>query len=454
MYFLEISTFFGRFHPLLVHLPIGFLILAVLISIRQKDRNSTYSKVLRFIWFLSFISSFFSAIMGLLLAKNGHYIEKDLLLHKWTGITLVFFSFLGWLFQLNVFNISKLVKNINNSFIILFLFIVGHLGGSLTHGKDYLFKFSPEAVRTKLITKTESTSFKETPLDSIYVFNDILKPLFNNKCFACHNESIKRGGLNMTSSIKLLKGGKSGAAIVPKDPGKSLAFKRVILSQYDQKFMPPTGVPFNYEEIQLLEWWIKEGAPTTIPISMMKIDPNIQSLLFKNYNLDTKAKPWYEKVVLGQLNSEAFSELEKHNFSYRNLSINNSLLDIRFNGPKINDADLEVLERYAPYITWLNLSESQLKKNHIKRLSKMKNLTRLSLQKNFIETEAITPLLKLEHLEILNLHSTQVDKNIFALIKSMNSLKKVFIWNTNITSDQIKNQIDQFNSTEIIGILE
>ena len=36
----------------------------------------------------------------------------------------------------------------------------------------------------------------------------------------------------------------------------------------------------------------------------------------------------------------------------------------------------------------------------------------------------------------------------------MNSLKKVFIWNTNITSDQIKNQIDQFNSTEIIGSLE
>ena len=451
MYFLEISTFFGRFHPLLVHLPIGFLILAVLISIRQKDRNSTYSKVLRFIWFLSFISSFFSAIMGLLLAKNGHYIEKDLLLHKWTGITLVCFSFLGWLFQLNVFNISNLVKNINNSFIILFLFIVGHLGGSLTHGKDYLFRFSPESIRTKLITKTESTSFKETPLDSVYVFNDIIQPLFNKKCVACHNENIKRGDLNMTTSIKLLKGGKSGAAIVPKDPGKSLAFKRVILSQYDQKFMPPTGVPFNYEEIQLLEWWIKEGAPTTIPISMMKIDPNIQSLLFKNYYLDTKSKPWYEKVVLDQLNSEAFSELEKHNFSYRNLSINNSLLDIRFNGPKINDADLEVLERYAPYITWLNLSESQLKKNHIKRLSKMKNLTRLSLQKNFIETEAITPLLKLEHLEILNLHSTQVDKNLFDLIKSMNSLKKVFIWNTNITSDQIKNQKDQFNSIEIIG---
>ena len=92
--------------------------------------------------------------MGLLLAENGHYIENDLSLHKWTGIALVCLSFLGWLFHLNLFNISILVKKINNSFIILFIFIVGHLGGSLTHGKDYLFRFSPEVVRTKLITKT------------------------------------------------------------------------------------------------------------------------------------------------------------------------------------------------------------------------------------------------------------------------------------------------------------
>ena len=54
------------------------------------------------------------------------------------------------------------------------------------------------------------------------------------------------------------------------------------------KNLCPPGVPLNYEEIQLLEWWIKEGAPTNIPISKMKIDPNIQSLLFKNYSLDTK----------------------------------------------------------------------------------------------------------------------------------------------------------------------
>ena len=70
MFFLEISTFFGRFHPLLVHLPIGFLILAVLISIKQKDKNLTYTKILRLIWFLAFISSFFFCNNGAAVSRK------------------------------------------------------------------------------------------------------------------------------------------------------------------------------------------------------------------------------------------------------------------------------------------------------------------------------------------------------------------------------------------------
>ena len=106
MNFLEISIFFGRLHPLLVHLPIGFLILAVVLSSLQIERNTTFNRILRLIWILSFISALFSALMGWLLAQNGHYIQEALSLHQWTGIALVFFSALGWIFNLQVFNIS------------------------------------------------------------------------------------------------------------------------------------------------------------------------------------------------------------------------------------------------------------------------------------------------------------------------------------------------------------
>ena len=125
-----------------------------------------------------------------------------------------------------------------------------------------------------------------------------------------------------------------------------------------------------------------------------------------------------------------FNDLDKHNFSCKKLSSENSLLDIRYNGSQIQEKDLLILEKYAPYVTWLNLSESKLKSSHLKVISKMENLTRLSLQKNDLKTDALKSLSNLNHLEILNLHSTQVDKKIFELIEKIKSLKKVFLWNT------------------------
>ena len=38
-------------------------------------------------------------------------------------------------------------------------------------------------------------------------------------------------------------------------------------------------------------------------------------LLFKNYGLDTREKPWYEKVKLKPLTEEELLGLEKHNFT-------------------------------------------------------------------------------------------------------------------------------------------
>ena len=146
MYLFEITNFFGRLHPLLVHLPIGFLIISIILSTFNQVNNFSYTRVLRIIWFLSFISAFFSALMGWLLSQNGYYIEEQLFLHKLTGFILVFLSGLGWIFQF--LNIPKFLKKFNNALILVFLIVVGHLGGNLTHGKSYLFEYAPEPIKT------------------------------------------------------------------------------------------------------------------------------------------------------------------------------------------------------------------------------------------------------------------------------------------------------------------
>lgn len=451
IYSLELSTFFGRLHPLVVHLPIGFLILAILLSNWKIKPNASLTKGVQIIWVLSFISALFSAIAGWLLAQNGYYIDELLKQHQWTGILLVVLSFAGLIFHLSLFKIPSILKKINHLLILIFLVVVGHFGGNLTHGENYLFEFAPKPLAKLIGTEEGSQKIQRKIPDSVQVYEDLIQPLFASKCMACHNEKITRGGLDMTSTKNLFAGGLSGPGITPFSAKKSLIFKRVTLSQNKMQFMPPTGIPMTYEELQLLEWWVNEGAVLNTPITDLSTNIKIEALLLNNFELDIRPKPWYEKIKLNPLDSIAYQELEDHQFTIRTLSIENNLLDIRFTGEQINNSDLQILARYAPYITWLNLSDSDLKDKNLEVLSKMENITRLSLQNNAITSETLAPLKNLQHLEILNLHNTRVDDEIFNYLKNIKSLKKVFLWNTLISPAELKAQASSLGAIEIIS---
>ena len=445
---LDLAAFFGRLHPLLVHLPIGFILLALLFDLKRFKEKGSRFNFLNIIWFLAFISSFFSALMGWLLAQNGYYIDADLTPHQYTGILLVFFSCLGWVLRIKNINMPSLFMRINNLIVLFLLILVGHLGGSLTHGSDYLTKHAPDFITSKQEYKNKL--FEEYTLDSIVVFKDFVQPLLNEKCVACHNNNISRGGLNLSNIESIKKGGRSGAAFVSKNPSKSLIFKRVSFSQDNEKFMPPTGIPFSYHEIQLVQWWIQEGANYSGSLNEFSITPEIQTLLLKQYGLDTREKPWVEKVKLDPLPPSAVIALEKANFSLRTLSQNNPLLDLRYQGEKLSQQALTLMETYAPYITWLNLSNCKLTNSDLKTIAKLENLTRLNLQQNSIRTNDLAPLNTLSHLEVLNLHSTLVNQDVFEILKSIPSLKKVFLWNTKVSLNAVLKNKPAFPSTELI----
>ena len=84
----------------------------------------------------------------------------------------------------------------------------------------------------------------------------------------------------------------------------------------------------------------------------------------------------------------------------------------------------------------------------------MENLTRLYLQNNDLSDTNLDLLSSLNHLEILNLHSTQVDQQIFDIAKQLPALKKLYLWNTGISGSQIKSQQVLFPNTALVGGLE
>jgi hypothetical protein len=84
---------------------------------------------------------------------------------------------------------------------------------------------------------------------------DVL-PVFQAKCISCHGGLTKKGGLDMRTVTDLMKGGNSGSALKPGNPGGS----RVLKSIEDGE-MPPEGKPqLTPREKQLIRDWIAAGA--------------------------------------------------------------------------------------------------------------------------------------------------------------------------------------------------
>jgi hypothetical protein len=87
-------------------------------------------------------------------------------------------------------------------------------------------------------------------------FETKIRPLFAEKCYACHAEA-RMGGLQLDSAEHFVKGGKSGLVAVPGDPDASLLVKAL---RYDATpKMPPTG-KLAADQIAAVEAWVKAGA--------------------------------------------------------------------------------------------------------------------------------------------------------------------------------------------------
>ncbi len=83
-----------------------------------------------------------------------------------------------------------------------------------------------------------------------------VKTILDQRCFNCHGgRNGVRGGLSMRSYDDLMKGGESGAVIVPGDPANSLLVQLI-----DSGEMPNRAPRLPQSEIDLIMAWVAAGA--------------------------------------------------------------------------------------------------------------------------------------------------------------------------------------------------
>ncbi len=89
-------------------------------------------------------------------------------------------------------------------------------------------------------------------------YADDVKPLFKERCWACHGGLKQEGSLRLDTASSIRKGGDSGKAVVPGDPLQSVLIERITAK--DASRMPPEGEPLTPEEIAHIREWISAGA--------------------------------------------------------------------------------------------------------------------------------------------------------------------------------------------------
>jgi uncharacterized membrane protein len=94
----DLVLFIGRFHPVLVHLPIGGLILLGVLELLAKFtrfKDAAHSN--RLILGLTAAGSVSAASLGWMLSHAGGYDPQLLPWHKWSGFAVAATSTLTWL---------------------------------------------------------------------------------------------------------------------------------------------------------------------------------------------------------------------------------------------------------------------------------------------------------------------------------------------------------------------
>ncbi len=444
----NITLFFGRFHPLVVHLPIGFIILAAIFELISRKKKVDLHTATVYALFIGALFGVVAIVLGLMLASDGGYNETALSIHKWTGIATSLVAFVAGYLKLNSakFDWAEKAYVFTLSGAVLLLSVAGHYGGNLTHGSTYLLEHAPNAIRT--LAGMQPARERVTSLDSALVYEDVVHYIFETKCNVCHNDDKAKGDLLLTSPADIQKGGENGPVLVAGNAAESELYRRVTLDPTHDEFMPTEGrTPLTKEEVALLEWWIESGAPFDSKVADMTLSDRIKGYL-KSVGIGKK-KSFLATLNLPPIADKTYQLLVDNGFKVKTIAGGSSLLEVTYpvyNPEPLSVEKIKLLLEAKENITWLDLSGLPLDDAGMVVVGQLPNLTKLKVDRTEITDAGVAHLLALKHLEYLNVYATEITDASADHIARLEGLRSVYVWKTKMTEAGVS-QIQKANPT-------
>ena len=271
----DVAFFLGRFHPLVVHLPIGFFLLVAAgeAATFHPQLRPRVEPVLGLLVPLSAAAALAAFLMGQLLALEGGFPAQALTWHRRLTLLAVIGMAACWVAYERAQRSGHgrwLYRGVMGGTLGL-LSLGAHFGGTMTRGEAYLSKYAPGPLKPLLGSSEPEAKTGPAPVAPAgpepLVFAHVVQPILNQYCVECHGAEKQKGKLRVDSLEQLMKGGEGGASVVPGSAAKSALLSRMLLPLTDDDRMPPEGKPSpRPEELALLEFWLDRGASPTLKV--------------------------------------------------------------------------------------------------------------------------------------------------------------------------------------------
>ena len=278
----------GRLHPLVVHFPISLLWVGLVLECLQwRKKSDQFLSAIGVILWIGTVTAAIAVGLGFILINQDDYSGNTITVHQWSGIASTIFSGLTlYAYRTKEYKIYRILFILT----VLGVSFAGHYGAMLTHGEDYLALTKAEkkpslALNSSLQVEKLTGKINQNQKQDLGVE---ARNILVNHCFDCHSIKKSKGKLRLDALAYALKGGKEGPALVIGHPEKSEMIRRIKLPASDDEAMPTKGKRLSKKEIEILEIWVKQGAPW--PNSAIKSSPSAASAYEDTGNTEDETK--------------------------------------------------------------------------------------------------------------------------------------------------------------------
>jgi uncharacterized membrane protein/mono/diheme cytochrome c family protein len=440
---LQIIPFLGSFHPVLVHLPIGILIVALLLEwLSRKSKYASVKGAIPVIFFAAALTAIMACMTGYWLSLSGEYDEVTLGRHKWMGIITALLSSMAYVLKQGYLPIPSANKIYNVFCVALSVLIVvtGHLGGNLTHGSGYLVKNLPEPLRKTFGYADLQTESKPIPdVQEAAVYDDLVARVIQKKCISCHGPDKQKGGLRLDTKEWIDKGGKDGKILTSGSPEQSELIKRLLLPVEDEDHMPPKEKnQLTENEIALLHWWIKQGPQFDKQVKDIAQNDTIKKILLSfqdGNNAIASTASYIPSTAVAPVRQTLADSLKKAGVLLQILSPGNNYISASFINMQQNvDSVMPLIAGLKDQLIILRLSGKKLSDSSFKYLSGLTELRRLYLDRTTVTDTGIVHINSLEKLQYLNLVGTGVSAGGLKKLTGLKSIQSIFLYQSRVGS--------------------